>query len=153
VPVEAAGPETLARYEALVETWLERQAGENPLVTSVDRDREQRRWYVRLRGEERDVIAVWFTLGQYTLQYETYFMPAPEQEQAACYEFLLRRNRHLFGMRFAIGDEDAVYLVGQMPLGAVDGAELDRVLGSAYAYVEQWFRVAMRLGFGARFRG
>jgi hypothetical protein len=46
-----------------------------------------------------------------------------------------------------------VYLSGQLPLAAVDEVELDRVVGSAYAYVEQWFRPAMRLGFGARFRG
>jgi hypothetical protein len=87
------------------------------------------------------------------LQYETYFMPAPEEHPAALYEFLLRRNQRLFGMRFSIGAEDAIYLTGQLPLRAVDEQELDRVVGSAYAYVEQWFRPAMRLGFGARFRG
>ena len=38
-------------------------------------------------------------------------------------------------------------------IDSVRRGELDRVVGSAYAYVEQWFRPAMRLGFGARFRG
>jgi hypothetical protein len=80
-------------------------------------------------------------------------MPSPEEEHSAVYEFLLRRNAGLYGMRFSIGPEDAVYLTGQMPLHAIDEAELDRIVGSAYAYVEQWFRPAMRLGFGSRFRG
>lgn len=138
---------------AVVEQWLEAQRHDNPVLAAIDRDPEVDRWYVRLRGEERDFVAVWLTVGDYTLRYESYFMPAPEQEPAALYEFLLRRNQRLYAMRFSIGPEDAVYLSGQLPLAAVDVAELDRVVGAVYAYVERWFRPAMRLGFGARFRG
>ena len=112
-----------------------------------------RRWYVRLRGEERDHIAVWLTLGDYTLAYEVYVMPAPEENAAELYEFLLRQNTRMNGMAFAIGAEDAVFLRGRLPAHAVDDDELDRIVGSAYAYVEQWFRAAMRLGFASRFRG
>ncbi len=104
-----------------------------------------------MRGEEKAVITVWLTLGQRTLQYETYFMPAPEENVAACYEYLLRANTRLFAMRFAIGAEDAVYLVGQMPLSAVDDDELDRIIGSAYAYSEQYFRPAMSIGYASKF--
>jgi hypothetical protein len=138
---------------AIVERWLETQRNDNPVLAAIERDRELDRWYVRFRGEERDFVAIWLTVGDYTLQYETYFMPAPEELPAALYEFLLRRNRRLYAMRFAIGPEDAIYLMGGLPLAALDEDELDRVVGSAYAYVERWFRPAMRLGFGARFRG
>ena len=150
-----AGPDHNDRavVRAVVEQWLARQRVENPVLAAVDRDPDVDRWYVRLHGEERDFIAVWLTVGDYTLQYETYFMPAPEEQPAALYEFLLRRNQRLFGMRFSIGPEDAIYLTGQLPLRAVDEAELDRVIGSAYTYVEQWFRPAMRIGFGSRFHG
>ena len=68
------------------------------------------------------------------------------------YEYLLRRNSKLFGMRFAIGPEDAIYLVGQMPLSAVDEGELDRVVGSTYAYVEQYFRPVLQMAFASRFK-
>jgi hypothetical protein len=54
-------------------------------------------------------------------------------------------------MRFAIGAEEAVYLVGQMPLSAVDEGELDRVVGSTYAYVEQFFRPVLQMAFASRF--
>ena len=123
----------------------------NPLLAAVDHDADLHRWYVRMRGEEKAIITVWLTLGQRTLQYETYFMPAPEENTAACYEYLLRANTRLFAMRFAIGVEDAVYLVGQMPLPAVDDDELDRIIGSAYAYSEQYFRPAMSIGYASRF--
>ena len=55
------------------------------------------RWYVRLRGEEKDFTTIWLTLGQRTLHYETYVMPAPEENQEQFYEHLLRRNAKLVG--------------------------------------------------------
>jgi len=139
--------------ETLIEEWAARELADNPVVLAVDRDPELRRWYVRLRGEDRDFITIWLTLGQRTLRYETYFMPAPETNVESLFEYLLRLNMRLYGMRFAVGGEDAVYLVGQMPVSAVDEEELDRIVGSTYAAVEQWFRAAMRIGFAGRFHG
>ena len=96
--------------------------------------------------------AIWLTVGDYTLSYESYVMPAPEENAGELYEYLLRQNARTNGMAFEIAAEDAVYLRGQLPLHAVDADELDRVVGSIYAYVERWFRPAMRIGFRSRFR-
>ena len=106
---------------------------------------------MRLNGEEKSHTTVWFTLGPRTLHYETYVMPAPEENHGAFYEHLLRRNLKLYGAAFAIGAEDAVFLVGQLPNAVVDHDELDRILGSMYVYVEQFFRPALRIGFASRF--
>jgi Putative bacterial sensory transduction regulator len=151
VSLGPASDAELALFAALIDDWAAREAATNPLLAAVEHDPEQRRWYVRMRGEEKAVITVWLTLGQRTLHYETYFMPAPEENAVACYEYLLRANARLFAIRFAIGAEDAVYLVGQMPLSAVDYDELDRIIGSAYAYSEQYFRPAMSIGYASRF--
>ena len=150
---ELATPEQLAVTEALIARWLDEQLAENPAVAAIDREPAERRWYVRLRGEEKEVFTLWLTLGQRTLQYETYVMPAPEENHAAFYEHLLRRNRSFNGMAFCVGDEDALFLVGQLPVGAVDDGELDRILGSMYAYVERCFRPALRIGYASRFAG
>jgi hypothetical protein len=138
-----------------IEAWLERQRTENPVVAAVERDEEsgERRWFVRVRGEQKDVFTIWFHLRQRTLHYETYVMPAPEENHAAFYEHLLRRNLKLYGAAFAIGEEEAIFLVGQMANDAVDDEELDRILGSLYAWTEQFFRPALRIGFASRFRG
>jgi len=80
-------------------------------------------------------------------------MPAPEENHAAFFEHLLRRNQKLYGAAFAIGEEDAVFLVGQIDNAAITDDELDRVLGSLYAWVEQFFRPALRIGFASRFSG
>jgi Putative bacterial sensory transduction regulator len=145
----------LAALEAHIERWLQRQLEENPVVAAVVRDEEsgERRWFVRVTGEQKDVFTIWFHLRQRTLHYETYVMPAPEENHARFFEHLLRRNLKMFGATFAIGDEDAIFLVGQLPNHAVDDDELDRVLGSLYAWVEQFFRPALRIGFASRVGG
>jgi hypothetical protein len=152
VPVDAVTPEQLRAYEALIEGWLDQRLSQEETFVAAERDAEVRRWYVRLRGEERDFIAIWLTLAEYTLQYETYFIPAPEEDAATVYETLMRINHRLYGMAFAIGPEDAIYLTGHMPLSALDEDELDRIVGSTYEYVERWFRPIMRIAFASRFK-
>ena len=49
----------------------------------------------------------------------------------------MRRNERLVGAHFAIGIEDAVFLRGELPDVALSEAELDRILGTLYATVEQ----------------
>ena len=150
-----ATPEDLARLETLITSWTDEMAGADD-VLAVDRledDAFGHRWFVRLRGESKQVTTVWFHLRQRTLHYDTQFMPSPEENREELFELLLQLNRKLFAMRFIIGDEDAVYLDGQMPLEAVDVDMLDRVIGSAYQYTEQWFRPCMRIGYRSKFRG
>jgi hypothetical protein len=136
----------------LIDGWLGRQLAENPTIAAVDRgEAGERRWFVRMRGEQKDTFTIWFTLRQRTLHYETYVMPAPEENHERFFEHLLRRNQRLFGAAFAIGEEDAVFLLGQFPARAVDEDELDRILGSMYAWVEEYFRPALRIGYASRF--
>jgi hypothetical protein len=149
-------PSTEAELAALagrIEDWLARQLAENPVVAAVERDEEsgERRWFVRVLGEQKDIFTIWFHLRQRTLHYETYVLPAPEENEGALYQHLLRRNLKLYGAAFAIGDEDAIFLVGQIANAAVDDDELDRILGSLYQWVEQYFQPALRIGFASRF--
>jgi hypothetical protein len=152
VPVERATAEQLEALRQLIDRWATDAQETNPLLSAVDRDTELDRWYVRMRGEDKQVITVWLTLGERTLQFETYFMPAPEEQIGLCYEYLLRANQRLFAWRFAVGLEDAVYLMGQLPVDAIDGDELDRIIGSGYAYSEQYFRSAMSIGYASKYR-
>jgi hypothetical protein len=139
--------------EAAVDGWLRSMQATNPLVAALDRGEPgERRWYVRMRGEAKDITTIWLTLGQRTLRYETYVMPAPEENESALFEHLLRRNDRLVGCHFSIGIEDAVFLRGELPVAALDEDELDRVVGTLYATVEQCFLPAIRLGFASRVR-
>lgn len=151
---DPATVDELDRVEALIDAYLARELDENPALEAVDRSEpEIRRWYVRLAGEEKSTTTIWLTIAQRTLQYETYVMPAPEEDHARFYEHLLRRNDSFNGAAFTIGDEDAVFLKGRIPVTSVTEDELDRIIGSLYAYVEQCFRPALRIGFASRFSG
>ncbi|HSP30192.1 MAG TPA: YbjN domain-containing protein [Ilumatobacteraceae bacterium] len=149
---DAYDAEQLAELDGLVDGWLAELADEHDHILAVDRtDDVGVRWHVRMRGEDKEFTTVWLTLGQRTLRYETYVMPAPEENDAELYEHLLRRNDALIGAHFSIGIEDAVFLRGEMPVSHVSLAELDRALGTLYAQVEQCFQALLRIGFRSRF--
>lgn len=152
MPEPAMSPEELAHAAVVIQGWLAEQLAENPTVLAVERDETGAlRWFMRLTSDEKGVFSVWFTLQQRTLHHETYLMPAPIENQARCYEQLLRRNRTLHGVQLAIGDEDAIYLVGRVPVEGLDAEVLDGILGAHYAAVEQCFRPAMRVGYASLF--
>ena len=140
--------DALSAIEGQIDEWLAAFAAETPGVRAIDRhEGDEIRWYVRMSGEEKDVTTVWITLGQRTLRYETYVMPAPEANAEQLYEQLLRRNERLVGAHFSIGVEDAVFLRGELAVSALTSDELDRAIGTLYATVEQCFQAFLRIGF------
>lgn len=142
----------LARIERQIDEWLSLAKANNDLILAVDRSTDQEiRWYVRMSGEEKEFTTVWLTLGQRTLRFETYVMPAPEENAQLLYETLLRRNEKLVGAHFSIGQEDAVFLRGEIPIAALNEQELDRAIGTLYSTVEQSFGSLIRIGFASRF--
>lgn len=151
---DAAAVEVMSRQ---IDEWLASIAASTPQIAAIDRGTSdgtasgEPRWYVRMHGDEKDVTTVWLTLGQRTLRYETYVMPAPEEQAEQLYEHLLRRNDRLVGAHFSIGVEDAVFLRGELFHAQLTEDELDRILGTLYATVEQCFVGLLRIGFASRF--
>lgn len=142
----------LVVIERRIDEWLAVFHANNDIVVDIQRgEGDERRWYVRMRGVEKEFTTVWLVLGQRTLRYETYVLPAPEENFVEFYDHLLRRNDRLVGAHFSIGVEDAIFLRGELPVAALNQEELDRILGSLYAYVEQCFRPALLIGFASRF--
>jgi hypothetical protein len=149
---DIADEQQLDLIDIQITDWLANELATNPIVAAVERgEPSERRWYIRVLGESKDIFTIWFTLRQRTLHYETYVIPAPDENHAQFFEHLLRRNRKINGMSFCIGEEDAVFLAGSLPVHAIDDGELDRILGSIYMYVEQFFLPALRIGFATRF--
>jgi hypothetical protein len=143
----------LDEVEGRIDDWARRQLAELDVVAAVERGEPgERRWYVRVHGEAKDVFTIWLTLRQRTLEYETYVLPAPPRNAAEIYEWVLRRNLDLYGAGFCIGPEDALYLRGHLPAEAVTDAELDRILGSLYAWTERFFPKLVSLAFPPRSR-
>lgn len=136
--------------ERQIDKWLGHIQLHNEAIIAIDRgENDEIRWYVRMRGEEKEFTTVWLTLGQRTLRYETYVMPAPKENSQELYESLLRRNEKIVGARFSIGVEDAVFLRGELFLASLTEDELDRIIGTLYSTVEQCFKPLLRIGFSS----
>ncbi len=152
-------PPSIAEYETAIDEWLRGFArnpdgSANPAFEAIDRGEPgdpEPRWYVRMAGEAKDHITIWFTLGQRTLRYEVYVLPAPPENAAVVYETALRRNDKLVGAHFAIGVEDALFLKGELPLAMLSEPELDRIVGSLWTYTEAAFPALLRLAFASKF--
>ena len=144
-------PERLSKLTEIIAGWLDNQLSSKSLVQSVEHNEEERRWYVRIAGEEKDNSMVLLTLGQRTLHFETYFMPSPEENRKEVFHYLLRKNTKLYGLSFGVGNEDAVYLSGQISSEAINDDTLDWIIGTIYSSVEECFKASLRLGFSSRF--
>jgi hypothetical protein len=98
---EIFGEQTLSTFARCIDEWLANIAGNNSSIIAVQRDEgPDRRWYVRMRGEEKEFTTIWLWLGQRTMKYETYVMPAPAENAEVLYEHVLRRNDKLVGAHF-----------------------------------------------------
>lgn len=141
-----------AGLERRIDEWLSTAHSQHPNVVAAQRATDEPgRWMVRLRGEAKDFTTIWLRLGQRTLRYETYVMPFPEENVTETFESVLRRNERLVGAHYALGAENALFLVGELVLSALDDRELDRIIGTLFATVEAQFVDLVRLGFASRF--
>lgn len=153
--------ETTSFIDTQITHWITSELAMSASFIAVDRPEPgelpdaMRRWYIRMRGDTKSFITVWLTLNQRTLAYETYVLPAPEENVEATFAYLLRRNIEFTGAQFGIGDEDGLYLTGSLPLQAVWAdhlpEELDRIMGTLWACVERVFTDILHLGWASRF--
>lgn len=132
--------------EAL-EGWF---AGEPDVsVESIESAGGRPGWFTVLRGEHKRTVPVYLELGEEHLTVQSFFLAAPDENQAEVYGFLLRRNLRTYLLRFALTDAGAVLLVGLVPRAAVTPDLMDRLLGQLLAAADEAFNPALRLGFAS----
>jgi hypothetical protein len=132
--------------------WHEHGLGGDVEHASHADDKGQYHWMIRLRGEEKDVIALWLTLRQRTVFFETQVIPAPEENLEALYKYLLVKNADLRQLHLAIGPEEGIYLVAQRPVGEVTLTSLDELVGATLHYVDEIYPTAMSMGLPSLYR-
>lgn len=109
-------------------------------------------WLIRLKGEEKDVITLWLSLRQRSVHVETELMPAPEERREELYRYLLVKNHELRELHLAIGPEEGIYLVTQIPIQELTVERLDELVGATLTYVDEIFPTAMAMGLGSVYR-
>lgn len=107
------------------------------------------RWAVRMRQEVRDATTVWFDVGERSLSFEAYVLPAP-LVPAEVHRQALVRNARGWRCFFAVDAERAIVLRGRLAADNVTLEELDKVLGEVYETIELAFLPMVRSGFPGR---
>ena len=102
---------------------------------------------VKLPGSHKLATMTWLVVGDHSLHVEAFFVRRPDENHEAFYKWLLERNARMFAVAFAVDNVGDVYIVGRLPLSAINAEEIDRILGSVLTYSDEWFDTALELGF------
>ncbi len=86
-----------------------------------------------------------------SLRVEAFVCRAPEDDPAAVHEWLLQRNRRVFGVAYALDRDGDIYLVGQLP-ATLDDGDLDRLLGQVLEQADGDFNLILERGFAESIR-
>lgn len=102
---------------------------------------------VSLPGEKKLRTVVSLVVGDRDLTALAFVMRNPDENHEEVWRFVLRRNLRLRGVAYAIDTSGDLYLTGRLPLAAVDGEHLDRLLGSFLEAADAPFNELLVLGF------
>jgi hypothetical protein len=145
-----------AHLDAVIREWVElwRAAGQVGEVEHQPHpdDRGHFHWLVRVRAEEKPYVTIWLSLRQRTVHVETEVMAAPEENREELFRYLLTRNADLREVHLAIGPEAGIYLVAAVPVGELDLARLDELVGATLTYVDEVYPTAMSMGLPSLYR-
>ncbi|WP_422220283.1 YbjN domain-containing protein [Nostocoides sp.] len=104
-------------------------------------------WVVTLPGEKKLKTVVSLQISGGALLTRAFVIRNPDENHAAFYRYLLRRNLRLPALAYAIDGSGDVYVTGRVPLAAVDAAYLDQLLGVVLEAADAPFNELLVLGF------
>ncbi len=120
-------------------------AGADLVVEQVD----EHSWSTMLAGEHKRTVPVHIEVGERHLTVQSFFLRAPDENEADLYAYLLGRHLRSYVLRFARTESGDLLIVGVVPHLAVTATELDRLFGQLLAMADEAFERALRLGFGS----
>jgi hypothetical protein len=107
---------------------------------------------VVLPGEQRLSTTVNLRVREHSVRLEAFFARQPDENHEQVYRWLLRSNAKHPLVSFAIDDVGDIYLVGQVPLAAIDADFVDRWLGVALSVIDSSFNTVLAMGFASSIR-
>lgn len=107
---------------------------------------------IELPGVHKQKTNCALTVGRHALTINAFVARHPDENHAGVHEWLLERNRRMYAVAFSIDQFGDIYLTGKMPLTAINGDELDRILGAVLEYADNSFNIILELGFATAIR-
>jgi hypothetical protein len=105
-----------------------------------------------LPGEHKLRTTCSLVVGRYSLSVNAFVVRHPDENEPAVHRWLLRQNAQHPGLAFGIDPLGDVYLVGQLPLGAVTVEQVDHLLGRVLDAADSSFNTLLELGFAESIR-
>ena len=124
---------------SVVETFLNEQ--------KLDFEKSGNTFLVTLPGEMKLQTHCALAVGDHSLSINAFVIRKPDENEAAVHHWCMSKNAAMYGLAYAINELGDIYLVGRLPLDAVNPQELDRILGSVLQYSDSAFNPLLELGF------
>lgn len=107
---------------------------------------------VTLPGEAKLQTHCALVVGDHTLSINAFVIRKPDTNEDVVHKWCMTKNAAMYGIAFAINELGDIYLVGRLPLAAVNAQEIDRLIGSVLQYSDSSFNQLLELGFADAIR-
>lgn len=112
-----------------------------------DRGRRADEYVVSLPGDRKLKTVVSLVIGPSVTSIAAFVIRKPDENHAAFYRYLLRRNLKLPGIAYGLDKLGDVYVSGSVPTKAVEQAYLDQLFGVILEAADSPFNDLLLLGF------
>ena len=102
---------------------------------------------VVLPGEQKLRTTVSISAGEHAVTFNAFVIRHPDENEAAMYRWLLRRNRRMYQVAYAIDHLGDVYLVATLGHAGITDDELDRIFGAILDGADSVFNQLLEIGF------
>jgi len=133
------------RIAAVVEGWVG-----DPQFPAESCEWVEERLAVRIVQASRDSTTVWINIGDRTVSFEAYFLPAPRQNIADVHRQLLVRNDRTRFVHFSTDQDGEIYLRSRLAVDWIDPDTLQSVFAEITELIDVAFRPLLGLGFSAQ---
>jgi hypothetical protein len=107
---------------------------------------------VTLPGEKKLETQCALVIGDHSLSINAFVIRKPDTHEDAVHKWCMLKNASMYGIAFAINELGDIFLVGRLPLDAVNAQEIDRIIGSVLQYSDSSFNPLLELGFADAIR-
>ena len=107
---------------------------------------------VTLPGEKKLQTHCALVVGDHSTSINAFVIRKPDENSEAVFEWLLKKNAHMYAVAFALNEVGDVFLVGRITNAALTEIELDRIFGCVLQYSDSSFNPLLELGFPSSIR-
>ena len=113
---------------------------------------DEKTFMVTLPGEKKLQTHCALIIGDHSLSINAFVIRKPDDNADQVHAWCMLKNASMYGIAFATNEIGDIFLVGRLPLFAVNERELDRLIGSVLQYSDNSFNPLLELGFANAIR-